>query len=154
MLKKILFLGILFFLSLDVNAKELKDIKNLKDLEEEGYLKRPSSMLTIDSEDYNKTTTEIVQNIIYQLIKTILFLVGTVSVLMIVYAGFVYIWPDNFRFNFMQDPKEIVLYAVLGLILVLLSYAITENYLKLIYDSDQGEDRTYQIENNSYNQID
>ena len=73
--------------------------------------------------DYIKSTDNQVGLLIARVLKTMLFIIGALSVVMIVYAGFNFVTSagDSGKVN---KAKGVILYAVIGLVVSLLAYAI------------------------------
>ena len=73
--------------------------------------------------DYLKSTDNQVGLLIARVLKTMLFIIGALSVVMIVYAGFNFVTSagDSGKVN---KAKGVILYAVIGLVVSLLAYAI------------------------------
>ena len=73
--------------------------------------------------EYIKSTDNQVGLLIARVLKTMLFIIGALSVVMIVYAGFNFVTSagDSGKVN---KAKGVILYAVIGLVVSLLAYAI------------------------------
>lgn len=73
--------------------------------------------------DYIESTDNQVGLLIARVLKTMLFIIGALSVVMIVYAGFNFVTSagDSGKVN---KAKGVILYAVIGLVVSLLAYAI------------------------------
>ena len=69
--------------------------------------------------DNNKDLTTVITDIV----KTMLFIVGLLSVIVIIYSGILYIISAG-NSNTVQKAKTTLTYAVVGLIVAILSYAI------------------------------
>lgn len=72
---------------------------------------------------YIASTDNQVGLLIARVLKTMLFIIGALSVVMIVYAGFNFVTSagDSGKVN---KAKGVILYAVIGLVVSLLAYAI------------------------------
>lgn len=62
-------------------------------------------------------------------VKVLMFILGAVSVIVIIIAGFVYVTSGGDAGN-TKKAKDMILYAVVGLIVAILSYAIVGYVLK------------------------
>lgn len=73
--------------------------------------------------DYKNSSDNEVGTLIARVLKIMLFIIGALSVVMIVYAGFNFVTSagDSGKVN---KAKGIILYAVIGLVISLLAYAI------------------------------
>lgn len=69
------------------------------------------------------TQTANLDDVIKTVVNTLLFIIGAVSVIMIIFGGFKYITSSGDSSN-VTSAKNTILYAVIGLIVALLSYAI------------------------------
>ena len=73
--------------------------------------------------DYIKSTDNQVGLLIARVLKTMLFIIGALSVVMIVYAGFNFVTSAGDSGKVIK-AKGVILYAVIGLVVSLLAYAI------------------------------
>lgn len=69
------------------------------------------------------STGDSLKGMIQTVVTTLLFIVGAVSVIMIIYGGFRYVTSGGDS-NSVTSAKNTILYAVIGLVVALLSYAI------------------------------
>lgn len=72
-----------------------------------------------------KNAENDVSDLISTISNTMFFLLGAICVIMIIYGGFRYI-TSNGDASRVKSAKDIVLYAVIGLIVALLAYAIVQ----------------------------
>ena len=71
------------------------------------------------------------------IVNTMLFVVGAVAVIMIVYAGFRYVTSGGNSAN-VTAAKNTILYAVVGVVVALLAYAILDFVLLSIQGGSSG----------------
>lgn len=115
----------LFFFAgnIETQALELKDLLKENNGEITNVPKLPSG-----------TSSSAVNTGIAKIIEMILYLIGGLSVIMIVIGGFRYV--ASFGNDTLQEgAKKTILYAVMGLVAVILSYAIVSNIITLLYSS-------------------
>jgi hypothetical protein len=75
----------------------------------------PNSALCTDKGD--------IMGFVSTLVKTLLFILGAVSVVMIIFAGFRYVTSGGDA-KAVEGAKNTIMYAVIGLVVALLAYAI------------------------------
>jgi hypothetical protein len=75
--------------------------------------------------------------IITEVVRTLLYAVGIISVVMLIYGGLRYVVSggDNKK---VTDAKNTIMYAIIGLIIALLSYAIVEFVMRQIGGEDSA----------------
>ena len=64
-----------------------------------------------------------VNGVFTQIVNTILYAVGIISVIMLIYGGFRYVISGG-NSSKVTDAKNTIMYAIIGLIIALLAYAI------------------------------
>lgn len=92
---------------------------------------RPENLIAGTNMDIS-AEDKIIQIIDY-LIKFILYTSGSAAVVMLVIGGFLLV--TSVQSEDREKGKKIIQYAITGLIVVILSYALVTNVMKLIYSS-------------------
>ena len=100
---------------------------SINDFKDEVF--RPENLIAGTSEDIS-ADGKIIQ-IIKSIIQLILYASGSVTVFMIVLGGFFIVTAINSDDR--EKGKKIIQYAITGLLVVILSYALVTNVLKLVY---------------------
>ncbi len=77
-------------------------------------------------------------NVIVQVTNVLLFLIGAISVIMIIIGGIKYVL-SNGDSNAVKSAKDTILYAVIGLVVALLAYAIV-NFVLDSFMAGNGSD--------------
>lgn len=78
------------------------------------------------------------QSVIYKVINIILFLAGTVAVIVIIIGGFMYTVNAGVE-NIQKKAKNTIINAIFGLLVIFLSYAIVENTVKYLYQKQEQQ---------------
>jgi hypothetical protein len=110
------------------------------------YLLLPNSVLAFSiSENVNKFGQQIYggtpappQQIAAMIIKSLLTFLGIISVALILYGGFIYMTSGGEKEK-VQKGKNIILYSVIGLVIILASYAIATFVFNAIINSVGGQ---------------
>lgn len=92
---------------------------------------RPENLIAGTSKDIS-AEAKIIQIVDY-LIKFILYASGSAAVVMLVIGGFLLV--TSVQSEDREKGKKIIQYAITGLVVVILSYALVTNVMKLIYSS-------------------
>mgnify|MGYP003381522556 CR=1 FL=1 len=64
-------------------------------------------------------------NVVLNIMNAVYFWLGAVAIGMIVYAGYIYVISDGDPAD-IKKAKDIILYALIGIVIVLLAFAITQ----------------------------
>ncbi len=113
---------------------------NMKDL-------KPSDLPWFNVDNDNIGAEEAAKSVIKNSIDIILYIAGTISVLFVVVGGFMYV--VNMGEDDMQaKAKNTILYALIWLFVVIMSYAIVENTVKYLYETDIKDLKDERIEHN------
>ncbi len=86
-----------------------------------------------------------VDGIFTNITNTILYVVGTISVIMLIFGGLRYIISGGDSKK-VTDAKNTILYAIIGLIIAILSYAIVNFVLNSIGTNNPENQNVQQIE--------
>ena len=92
---------------------------------------RPENLIAGASEDISAEAKII--HVLDYIIKFILYASGSVSVIMLIFGGF--LLATAIQSDDREKGKKIIQYAITGLVVVILSYALVTNVIKLIYSS-------------------
>lgn len=130
----------------ETDAQKLRDLHSLESLEDYGSLQKPKNLPSFDVSS-SATSFEAGQSFIYRIINVILFLSGLISMLFIMIGGFKYVTNAGEAEN-KEGAKRTIIYAIAGLLVVLMSYAIVENTIRYIYD-----DHYFQENRGQYDQV-
>ena len=124
-----------------VQAETLNDLTKIKGQTDygntiDGGIIKPKYLPEFDTSE--KESYKAAQSVIYKAINLILFVAGTVAVLILIGAGTVYV--VNAGVEDMQNKaKDMIIYAIAGLLAIFLSYTIIENTVEYLYDENKTE---------------
>ncbi len=91
-------------------------------------------------------STANLPDVIRKIINAVIFVLGTVAVIVIIYGGFQYMTSTGDA-NKIKKAKDTILYATIGLIICVLAFAITNFVINIIKDSQKTQSTTSYIEN-------
>ncbi|MBN1326016.1 hypothetical protein JW977_03510 [Candidatus Falkowbacteria bacterium] len=77
------------------------------------------------------------QQIAAVLIRTALTILGIAAVILIIYGGFIYMTAQG-KEDAVKKGKNIIYYAIIGLVIIISAYAITNFVFYVIINSSQG----------------
>jgi len=121
---------------LDFSKKEIKT-KNGNTVE--SSIRQPNNLPAFNLDQENDKSLPAAQSVMFKIIDIMLLMAGILSVIFIVIGGFMF--TTNAGIESMQEKgKNTIIYAVIGLIVVFLAYAIVENTIRYLYNRVEVED--------------
>jgi hypothetical protein len=97
---------------------------------------QPEKLPTFDTTESG--SVEAAQSVVFKTIDTILFIAGITAVAIIIIGGFIYVINAGME-DMQTKAKNTILYALGGLIVIFMSYAVVENVIRYLYNETQSE---------------
>ncbi len=91
----------------------------------------PASQIKGGLHDIGADNAQTAQSVIPKIVNLLLFFVGAVSVIMIIYGGFKYVTSSG-ESSAVSSAKNTILYAVIGLVIALVAYGIANFVLTAV----------------------
>ncbi len=102
---------------------------------------KPSGLPGFENDSDN--AVEAAQSVFFRAIDMILLVAGVLSVIFIMIGGFIYVINAG-QEDMQTKAKATIMYAIIGLLVVFISYAVVENTIRYIYN---------QVETENYNKL-
>ncbi|MBT4936837.1 hypothetical protein HON22_02870 [Candidatus Peregrinibacteria bacterium] len=136
-------IGIAAFTSPSVEAIGLEQIKNLSkdskiDQSVENPILKPKYLPEFDVPENEQSAEAAAKSFLYNVINFFLTIAGISAIVVIIVGGFMYVVNAGVE-EIQTRAKNTIIYAIIGLFVIFLSYAMVENTIRYLYQQDKGE---------------
>lgn len=127
-------------LSSQVQAKTLDDIQGFNKSQQsvEASVIKPKYLPEFDVPDNNASAEDAAKSFLYNIINFFLTIAGIMAVVVIIVGGFMYVINSGVK-EIQTRAKNTILYAIIGLLVIFLSYALVENTIRYLYQQERDE---------------
>lgn len=107
------------------------NITSLEQLEREGVIQRPKNLPQTGAKKGDSAETTV-NTVLFRMIDIMLFFAGFLATIALVYSGFLYT-TNAYDSGNIEKAKQVFQYAVTGLLIIILSYMMTQNVIRYLY---------------------